>query len=74
MRSWSVNDHVQLSLGYSFLYWSDIAHGSDQVTLNLNPNLFPPPVPGAAPVSPTFQNQKSEIWIQSLNLGLEFRY
>jgi hypothetical protein len=71
---WSVNDHLQLSLGYSFLYWSDIAHGADQVTLNLNPNLFPPPVAGATPVSPTFQNQRSEIWIQSLNLGLEFRY
>ena len=62
------------SLGYSFLYWSDIAHGGDQVTLNLNPNLFPPPNPAATPVSPTFQNQKSEIWVQSVNLGLEFRY
>jgi Putative beta barrel porin-7 (BBP7) len=71
---WSINDHVKVGLGYSFLYWSGIAHGADQVSLNLNPNLFPPPTPGATPLSPTFQLNKSELWIQSVSLGLELKY
>jgi hypothetical protein len=71
---WAINDNIKLGLGYSFLYWSQIAHGADQVSLNLNPNLFPPPTPGATPLSPTFQLNKSEIWIQSVSLGLEFKY
>jgi hypothetical protein len=73
--SWRASDHICLNLGYSFLYWSKIANAGDQVNFSLNPNLFPPPrSTGTTPVSPTFNLQKSEIWVQSVNLGLEFRY
>jgi Putative beta barrel porin-7 (BBP7) len=72
--SWNINNQLRIGLGYSFLYWSQIAHAADQVSLNLNPNLFPPATAGATPASPSFQLNKSEIWIQTLSAGLEYRF
>jgi hypothetical protein len=73
--AWEVTRHIELRLGYSFLYWTDVARAPEQASLGINPNLFPPaPAAGALPSSPSFQLQKSDIWIQSVNLGVEIRF
>jgi hypothetical protein len=72
---WDFNSHVSLHLGYSFLYWTDVARAAQQVSTTLNPNLFPPaPVGGSLPSMPAFSLQKSDIWVQTVNLGVEIRF
>jgi hypothetical protein len=70
---YALTDNVVLRVGYSFLYWVDAARASNQISTNINPNLFPPAVPGG-PQSPSFVLQKSDIFVQTLNLGVEIRY
>jgi hypothetical protein len=71
---YDITANVHVRLGYSFLYWTDIARASNQVNLHINPALFPPPQAGATPSQPSFSLQKSDIWVQSLNLGVELRF
>jgi hypothetical protein len=70
---YAITDNIVFRVGYSFLYWTDAARASDQVNTSLNPNLFPPTVTGG-PQSPAFSLQKSDIFVQTLNLGVEFRF
>jgi hypothetical protein len=72
--AWELTDHICLRLGYSFLYWTNVVRASNEVSTNVNSQLFPPPVAGATPVSPTFVLEKSDIWVQTINLGLEIRF
>jgi hypothetical protein len=67
---------MRVSIGYSFLYWSNVARSGDQVNLNINhlevPALTPPnpfvPAPPLAVIHCT------DFWAQGLNVGLEFRF
>lgn len=58
---YSLNDCMQLSLGYSFLYWSNVAQAGDQIPANLN-------------VPSPFVFNDSSYWVHGLNAGLELRY
>jgi Putative beta barrel porin-7 (BBP7) len=71
---WDLARNWRLNLGYDFLLLSNVARPGDQVNVNLNPALFPPAAAGASPASPTFQLQKSDIWVQTFSLGLEYRF
>ena len=72
---YSVTDNMRVRLGYSFLLLQDVARAGDQVDLTLNQNLFPPAVlPLAGPARPAFFDAKSDIWLQSINLGVELRF
>jgi hypothetical protein len=71
---WEVSKNLQLRLGYSFLLWSEVARAGDQVDVNINPNLIPPPQGSATPNVPASPLKKSDIWVQSLSLGAEFKF
>jgi hypothetical protein len=72
---WNVNPNVRLRLGYSILMLERVARASDQIDLGLNPNLFPPVGANpAGPHRPFFTFNRSDIWIQMVNLGVEFTY
>ena len=71
---WDYNAHIHFQVGYSFLYWADVARAANQINPNINPNLLPPAIPGATPVTPTFSLNKSDLWINMINLGVEFRF
>ncbi len=70
---WNLTNNLRLRVGYAVLFLDNIARAGDQVNLNVNPNLFPPPLAGG-PNSPSFNLIKSDLWVQTINLGLEFRY
>jgi len=64
-----------VSIGYTFLYWSDVIRPAGQInpfvdartvptSLSFNPNV--PPVP--------FQLHSTDFWAQGLTFGLEWRY
>jgi hypothetical protein len=73
---WKVRQNLQLRLGYTFLYWNGVARPADLVDLHINPSLLPGPgfMPGATPSSPSFTLKPSDIWVQSLTFGAEYRF
>ena len=47
----------------------------NQIDLNVNPNLLPPVVtPITGPLQPAPKFDQTSLWIQGIDLGLEFRF
>ncbi len=63
-------------VGYSFIYWSNVARPGNQVNRLVSPNLVPtdPSYGTAGPNAPAFQFQTSSYWAQGINLGFEFDF
>lgn len=86
---YQVTDWARASVGYSFLYLSDVARPGDLINRNINftrtgvmaaaqaagiaTGLGFPAAP-VGPPGPTFTFHDSSYWAQGLNFGLEFRY
>jgi hypothetical protein len=64
--------HIRATVGYTFLYWSNVARPGDQIDLNINPAQFPPGTAGAT--KPAFALHTSDFWAQGINLGLDCRF
>lgn len=75
---YQLTDHIRLMAGYTFLYWSNVVRPGDQIDLDLNPELFPPPVnPITGAQRPTFDPNNfdtTDYWAQGLNAGIEYRW
>jgi putative beta barrel porin BBP7 len=74
---YAVTKHVRATVGYTFLYSSDVLRPGDQADHALNVTQIPPPLgPGAltGPARPAFGFHDTDFWAQGVNLGLEFRY
>jgi hypothetical protein len=72
---WQVTPNLTASLGYSYLYWTDVVRAADQIDRTVNPNLIPPSVsPAAGPNRPVFALQRNVLSAQGLNLQLEYRF
>jgi hypothetical protein len=70
-----VTDHVSISIGYTFLYWSNVARPSDQIDRGINPAALPISGAAAVPSSrPAFSLQDTDFWAQGLTFGLELRF
>ncbi len=63
--------HCRATLGYSFLYWSNVVRPGDQIDREVNPNLIPPPVSVTGALRPAFAFVTTDYWAQGLNFGLE---
>jgi hypothetical protein len=72
--AYQVGPHLNIHVGYSFLYWSQVIRAGDQIDLVVNPALLPPPLGGASPLRPAFTFQGSGFWEQGIDLGVEFRF
>lgn len=60
------------TLGYSFLYWSNVVRPGDQIDRNINPNLIPPEMrPLTGLERPVFTFVESDMWVNGLSVGLE---
>jgi hypothetical protein len=67
-----VTPRLKASVGYTLLYWSNVARPGDQIDLNIDTNQFPPPI--AAGEKPAFVLHTSDFWAQGVNLGLDYRF
>lgn len=65
--------HLRATLGYSFIYWSNVARPGDQIDLNVSPTQFPGPGQGTA-TKPAYAEHTSDFWAQGLNVGLDYRF
>jgi hypothetical protein len=66
---------LQATVGYSFLYLSRVVRASEQIDLDVNPDLLAPqeaPLTGA--LRPRFQFRDTDFWAQGMNFGLHFAW
>jgi hypothetical protein len=74
---YQVTQHLKASVGYSFLYWSDVSRPGDQIDRTVNPTQIPGPLGNSVlvgPARPTFAFRGTDFWAQGINFGLEFSY
>ena len=74
--SWQATAHTKLVLGYSFLYWNNVARVGEQINTNVNATTLPgSPVPATGDTSqPRFTFANTGYWAQGLNAGVDIRW
>jgi hypothetical protein len=63
-------DHVTFSVGYSFIYWSQVALAGEQINRNLDIN----PVTGVQPRSLPYEIRSAGYWAQGIDLGTTIEF
>ncbi|MEI8371265.1 MAG: BBP7 family outer membrane beta-barrel protein [Planctomycetota bacterium] len=72
---YDLTSRLKATVGYTLLYWSNVARPGDQIDLNVDPNQFPTQlVPVGTGTKPAFVLHTSDFWAQGLNLGLDYRF
>jgi hypothetical protein len=75
--SYQLTSWLRASVGYDFLYMSDVLRAGDQVSLNVNPRQVPTSLQfnrGAGPIQPAVLGKETDFWAQGLTFGVELRY
>jgi hypothetical protein len=62
---------LRCSVGYTCIWWSQVARAGAQIDSAVNPTQFPPGTL-SGPAAPAFQLQTTDFWAQGLTLGLEY--
>jgi hypothetical protein len=72
---YQVTPHLRATVGYDFLYWTNVVRPGGQIDTTINPNLLPPPLlPLVGPNRPAPLLTTTDVWVQGMSFGLEFRY
>lgn len=71
--SYRVNPRLRATLGYTFMYLSNVARAANQVDLNLNPTQFNGGTL-SGPAQPAFAFHSTDIWLHGFNVGAEYKY
>ena len=71
---YQVNCNLKAQVGYNFMYWSDVARAGTQIDPVVNPNLLPGGTGPTTPARPAFAFDSHGVWLQGLNLGLEWAW
>src|SRR5262249_40855687 len=72
-----ITDYWSVTLGYNFLFWSEVMRGIEQVNHQLDPRAIfvlggnPPILNLGQPPIPFVRNS---IWAQGITAGIEFKY
>ena len=61
-------------VGYTFIYWPNVVRAGEQIDLNVNTDLLPPPQATDDPEVPAFAFNETNFWAQGISLGLEYRW
>ncbi|MAI69761.1 MAG: hypothetical protein CMM01_02475 [Rhodopirellula sp.] len=70
---YSLRENVSLSIGYSFLYFDNVALAGGQVDRIVDPVVLTGPFPPFA-ANPAFKFNDSGMWVQGLDLGLRWDF
>jgi hypothetical protein len=65
---------VRFLVGYTVVYWSNVARPGEQIDLNVNPDLLPPAMNTNGLMAPSFALNDTSFWAQGINLGLDWRW
>lgn len=72
---YQLTDHLRATLGYTFIYWSNVIRPGEQISLDVNDELIPPqqpPITGAQ--RPAFAFDTTDYWVQGISFGGEYRW
>jgi hypothetical protein len=64
----------RLNVGYTLLIVTNVVRPGDQIDTRLDPNQFPPPATSGPFTFPAFAFRDSDIWLQGVNVGLEYNF
>ncbi len=72
-----VTPNLRLSVGYNFLYWSNVVRPGDQIDRVVDLALVPNPPGGVVPTAnprplPTFR--QSDFWAHGVQFGIDYRW
>jgi hypothetical protein len=70
----NITERLRATFGYTFIYWSRVARPGEQIDRNLNPTYFPNNGPAVGAPQPEFTFVTSDMWIQGMNFGLDYRF
>ncbi len=70
--SYSVKSWLQLSIGYSVIYWTNAVMAGDAIDLSINPTQIGGPLVGT--VAPTYSLADQSFWAQGLTVGVNGRF
>ncbi|MCP4193407.1 MAG: BBP7 family outer membrane beta-barrel protein [Planctomycetaceae bacterium] len=62
---------LRVSVGYSFIYWSDVSRVLDHVSPEIDPGEIPPATGGG---TSTFDFITDNFWAQGLTAGIEYQF
>lgn len=68
----SVTQRLDLSVGYSFIYFTNVALAGDQIDTRVNLTQQSGPLVGAARPLPLLAD--TDFWLQGLNFGANYRF
>lgn len=71
--SYAITRQLSVTVGYTFLYWTDMAFAGDQIDRAVNGTQL---VGGAlvGPARPTFNFNDSDFWVQTVDVGVSWNY
>ena len=68
-------DHLRVTVGYDFLYWSRVARPGQQIDTLVNTSqLLRQGGAAVVPANPARIFHDTDYWAQGINLGLEFNF
>ena len=72
---YQVTDHINVFVGYSYLYWNNVVRPGNEINLALNSTRTPVSlVPPTGPIAPIFSFRDSDFWAQGVNFGVGLRF
>ncbi len=76
--SYQLTPHAKFVVGYSFLYWTNVARAGEQINTTVNKSTLPNAPAGTMPTGdltqPTFTFNETGFWAQGLNVGIDCRW
>jgi hypothetical protein len=72
---YQVTSMIHVGVGYSFLYWSNVARAGDQIDRVVNPFQVPAlQGAGTGATRPAFAFHDTDFWAHGVSFSLEFRF
>jgi hypothetical protein len=68
--AYHLNDCIDLTCGYSFIYWNSVAQAGQEIDDVINTTQISGELEGAA--RPAFLNPESDFFVHGLNFGVQF--
>lgn len=64
---------LRATVGYTLLYWGEVARPGEQIDLDVNLSQVPPNIL-VGPARPEFRWVGSDLWVQGFSAGLHYRF
>lgn len=71
---YALSPRCRFLVGYTFVYWNNVVRAGEQIDMNINTDLLPPPQATTGENVPAFAFNDASYWAQGLSLGLEYRW